>query len=54
MGVIGASGPPLSNFTLPVAALGSGFLVLFFSRRLGLVSSALPVSPVYETDTSPD
>jgi hypothetical protein len=54
MGVIGASGPSLGNFTLPVAALGSGFLVLFFSRRLGLVTSTLPVSPVYETDTSPD
>ena len=53
-GALGASGAPVSNFTLPVAALGTGFLVLLFSRRLGLVDSALPVSPVYETDTSPD
>lgn len=53
-GAIGASGPALTGFTLPAAALGAGFLVLLFSRRLGLVDSTLPVSPVYETDTSPD
>jgi hypothetical protein len=53
-GGISASGPPLTGFTLPVAALGTGFLVLLFSRRLGLVNGTLPVSPVYETDTSPD
>jgi hypothetical protein len=53
-GAVGASGPAMTNFTLPAAALGAGFLVLLFSRRLGLVDSALPVSPVYETDTSPD
>jgi hypothetical protein len=54
MGAIGASGPTVSNTVLPAAALGAGFLVLLFSRRLRLVNNALPVSPVYETDTSPD
>ncbi len=49
-----ASGASLSTTALPAAALGAGFLVLLFSRRLRLVSCALPVSPVYETDTSPD
>jgi hypothetical protein len=53
-GGISAAGASLTGFTLPVAALGAGFLVLLFSRRLGLVNSTLPVSPVYETDTSPD
>jgi hypothetical protein len=49
-----ASGATGSSFALPAAAVGAGFLVLLFSRRLGPVDSALPVSPVYETDTSPD
>jgi len=53
-GAIGASGPAMAGFTLPVAALGTGFLVLLFSRRFVLVNSTMPVSPVYETDTSPD
>lgn len=53
-GDIGTSSGALSTLTLPAAALGAGFLVLLFSRRLRLVDSALPVSPVYETDTSPD
>jgi hypothetical protein len=53
-GAVGASGPAVAGFMLPVAVLGTGFLVLLFSRRLGLVNSTLPVSPVYETDTSPD
>lgn len=49
-----ASGASVTTTALPAAALGAGFLVLLFSRRLRLVNSALPVSPVYETDTSPD
>jgi len=49
-----ASGTSLTTTALPAAALGAGFLVLLFSRRLRLVGSTLPVSPVYETDTSPD
>jgi hypothetical protein len=49
-----ASGASVTTTALPAAALGAGFLVLLFSRRLGLVHSTLPVSPVYETDTSPD
>ncbi|MEO5921675.1 MAG: hypothetical protein ABIQ01_11095 [Pseudolysinimonas sp.] len=49
-----ASGASLSTSALPVAALGIGFFVLLFSRRLWLAISAPPVSPVYETDTSPD
>ena len=53
-GAIGTSGPAVAGFMLPVAVLGTGFLVLFFSRRFGLVNSTMPVSPVYETDTSPD
>jgi hypothetical protein len=53
-GAVSAAGPAVSNLTLPAAALGAGFVVLLFSRRLGLGNSAVPVSPVYETDTSPD
>ena len=50
----GAASVALGSTFLPAAALGAAFFVLLFSRRLGLVNSALPVSPVYETDTSPD
>jgi len=50
----GVSGMSLAGSWLPAVALGAGFLVLLRSRRLGLVNSAVPVSPVYETDTSPD
>jgi hypothetical protein len=50
----GTSGVSLTTTVLPAAALGAAFLVLLMSRRLGLVNDALPVSPVYETDTSPD
>ena len=50
----GTSSASLTTTFLPAAALGAAFFVLLFSRRLGLVDSALPVSPVYETDTSPD
>jgi hypothetical protein len=50
----GASSASLTITVLPAAALGAAFFVLLFSRRLGLVNSALPVSPVFETDTSPD
>jgi hypothetical protein len=53
-GPLGTAGAPAGGSALPAAALGIGFLVLLFSRRLGLVNSALPVSPVYDTDTSPD
>lgn len=49
-----ASGAVAPLTALPAAALGAGFLVLLFSRRLGLVSSTMPSSPVFETDTSPD
>ena len=50
----GASSVSLTTTFLPAAALGAAFFVLLVSRRLGLVNSTLPVSPVYETDTSPD
>jgi hypothetical protein len=50
----GSSGVSVTTSALPAAALGAAFLVLLMSRRLGLVNDALPVSPVFETDTSPD
>ncbi len=50
----GSSSASVAFTLLPAAALGAAFCVLLLSRRLGLVNSALPVSPVYETDTSPD
>ncbi len=50
----GASSASPTITVLPAAALGAAFFVLLFSRRLGLVDRALPASPVYETDTSPD
>jgi hypothetical protein len=53
-GTAHVSGTTAAGIALPAAALGFGFLVLLFSRRLSAVNTALPVSPVYETDTSPD
>jgi hypothetical protein len=50
----GASSASFTITLVPAAALAAAFFVLLFSRRLGLVDSALPASPVYETDTSPD
>jgi hypothetical protein len=50
----GIAGAAAGSSSLLAAALGFGFIVLLFSRRPGLVNSALPVSPVYDTDTSPD
>ena len=50
----GVSSGSLTTTFLPAAALGAAFFVLLFSRRFHLVNSTLPVSPVYETDTSPD
>ncbi len=50
----GASSASLTITLLPAAALGAAFFVVLFSRRLGLMNGTLPLSPVFETDTSPD
>jgi hypothetical protein len=57
LGGAGATG--LSGFTfggsgLLAAVAGAGFFLLLAVRRQTLTTRAMPGSPVYETDSSPD
>ena len=53
-GGIVSTGVASPTIALLAAAVGAGFFVLLFTRRLRPVDGALPSSPVYETDSSPD
>lgn len=50
----GTVGLTSTGMTLFAATAGGMFLALLMLRRSTLVSRALPSSPVYETDSSPD
>jgi hypothetical protein len=53
-GGVGLSSSSGSGLTLFAAVAGMGFLALLAMRRHALTYRAMPGSPVYETDSSPD